>query len=437
MLKSVTYSKVVSSVFLLLCFYYILLVFSTDNNSGKGFWKEINDGWWNDDDINVSLEDSTKIQPIIGGLSGIKLLRYFNDNLDYLNKHIPKHFHPYNNNYNQGNTTNASSNKVVVSSYYDLFWKFILSNKLDTQSMIEVLTRDVDPLNSVHSHNDYWRALPLFDALLHGVNSVEADVWLVEDYDNTTLAVGHNNLYLNPEHKNLKKLYLDPMVYMLNEINHDNNVTYGMFYNSPETTTFLFIDFKSEDSVKTYNVLVESHLSTISRYLTYRRGTPSNDGTIENTIVWKPITIILTGNYPDLHGHEDEMLKPYIFFDIDFDDFTSKEAAIQILKEKRDAVLITSSSMSKLIASCYSNSEDYESYSGIRKLPFYPREMAHFEIRCIKNKINIAHEVNLETRIWGVPEWPIHIRNTLWKQQYNELNSNFLNTNDLDAIIAF
>lgn len=30
----------------------------------------------------------------------------------------------------------------------------------------------------IHSHNDYWRDVPVYEALSHGVRSIEADVWL-------------------------------------------------------------------------------------------------------------------------------------------------------------------------------------------------------------------------------------------------------------------
>lgn len=39
------------------------------------------------------------------------------------------------------------------------------------------LARDI-PSKRIHSHNDYWRDVPLYTALSHGVTSVEADVWL-------------------------------------------------------------------------------------------------------------------------------------------------------------------------------------------------------------------------------------------------------------------
>ncbi|EOD45275.1 putative rrna biogenesis protein [Neofusicoccum parvum UCRNP2] len=38
------------------------------------------------------------------------------------------------------------------------------------------LTRGITPIRC-HSHNDYWRRVPLFDALAAGCTSVEADIW--------------------------------------------------------------------------------------------------------------------------------------------------------------------------------------------------------------------------------------------------------------------
>jgi hypothetical protein len=57
-----------------------------------------------------------------------------------------------------------------------------------------------------HSHNDYWRPHPLFDALSLGFQSVEADVFLVD----STLLVGHEPADLRPD-RTLESLYLDPL----------------------------------------------------------------------------------------------------------------------------------------------------------------------------------------------------------------------------------
>ena len=41
-------------------------------------------------------------------------------------------------------------------------------------------TRDVVPI-PCHSHNDYWRRVPVFDAIHWGCTGIEADVWLFDD----------------------------------------------------------------------------------------------------------------------------------------------------------------------------------------------------------------------------------------------------------------
>lgn len=50
-------------------------------------------------------------------------------------------------------------------------------------------TRDIIPIRC-HSHNDYWRKVPLFSAIRAGCISVEADVWHFKNDD--TLYVGHS-----------------------------------------------------------------------------------------------------------------------------------------------------------------------------------------------------------------------------------------------------
>ena len=44
---------------------------------------------------------------------------------------------------------------------------------------IEELNRDVY-VKPLHSHNDYWRHQPLFDALSVGCVSVESDIWVFD-----------------------------------------------------------------------------------------------------------------------------------------------------------------------------------------------------------------------------------------------------------------
>lgn len=57
-----------------------------------------------------------------------------------------------------------------------------------------------------HSHNDYEQPRPLQDALAHGFDSVEADVWLVDGH----LLVAHEQARIQPS-RTLQSLYLDPL----------------------------------------------------------------------------------------------------------------------------------------------------------------------------------------------------------------------------------
>ena len=75
-------------------------------------------------------------------------------------------------------------------------------------------TQDVLPV-PCHSHNDYWRRVPLFQAIHAGCTSVEADVWLFDDEEE--LFVGHNTASLTPN-RTFTKLYVDPLVELLDKM---------------------------------------------------------------------------------------------------------------------------------------------------------------------------------------------------------------------------
>jgi len=64
----------------------------------------------------------------------------------------------------------------------------------------------VEPLPQAHAHNDYLHVRPLLDALDHGFNSVEADIYLVDG----NLLVAHTARELKAE-RTLEALYLEPL----------------------------------------------------------------------------------------------------------------------------------------------------------------------------------------------------------------------------------
>jgi hypothetical protein len=67
-----------------------------------------------------------------------------------------------------------------------------------------------------HSHNDYWRKAPLFDALQAGCTSIEADIWLANDDEGGQgdLYVGHSKRSLSKK-RTLQSLYIKPLTELL------------------------------------------------------------------------------------------------------------------------------------------------------------------------------------------------------------------------------
>ncbi|HBK88379.1 MAG: phosphatidylinositol-specific phospholipase C/glycerophosphodiester phosphodiesterase family protein [Cyclobacteriaceae bacterium] len=94
--------------------------------------------------------------------------------------------------------------------------------------------------SNAHAHNDYEHTRPLFDALLNGFGSVEADVYLV----NGTLLVSHNTP--GPKAKTLEQLYLRPLDSLI-------QANGGNVYSNFEGPFWLMIDCKT--STGTYEAI--------------------------------------------------------------------------------------------------------------------------------------------------------------------------------------
>lgn len=128
--------------------------------------------------------------------------------------------------------------------------------------------RPAQPLEQGHSHNDYWRSQPLFDALALGFKSVEADIFLVD----TALLVGHERTDLRAA-RTLESLYLAPL----------RQLGTGRYAHPAEL--WLYIDFKTAGPA-TYEQLRR----VLARYEPLL-STPSHA---------RPagVRVILTGGYP-------------------------------------------------------------------------------------------------------------------------------------------
>ncbi|KAL8718508.1 MAG: hypothetical protein Q9225_004357, partial [Loekoesia sp. 1 TL-2023] len=129
-------------------------------------------------------------------------------------------------------------------------------------------SRDIHPI-PCHSHNDYWRRVPLYDALAAGCTGVEADVWFDASLEDD-LFVGHTLKSLTST-RTFKSLYIQPLLTILNNQNapgnfsmprpNDNSTTpsskekIGVFDTSPSTSVTLLIDLKT-DSHTTFPIVL-------------------------------------------------------------------------------------------------------------------------------------------------------------------------------------
>lgn len=348
--------------------------------------------------------DCSKDMPI--HMSGMKLLNYFENNIQKID---------------MMNKKESPVGGILHNSYYENFkYLFTSLSRQTSVTQSEILTRDISPLNYVHSHNDYWRTLPLYDALLHGVNSVEADIWLFKDVQekkDTLLAVGHNQRYLKPEEKNLQTLYIKPLLEILEEINLDPNSENleGVFFNEPEMPLILYIDFKdhSPDNMAAYEELLKQ-LQPLKRYLTTKSDFEKKK--------YKPLIIELTGDYPILTKYDDA-----IFLDSSIIKLYNNEVTFKSP--------IISESFNNLIRFC--NGDENDGRIAMKLLSKKAVSLDDEEIICMSQLIDKAHEQNYKVRIWGVPQFPIYNRNNLWKQQLDVLGVDYLNVDDLDAVVNF
>lgn len=344
------------------------------------------------------------------GITGPRLLRFFQD-------HLLEFEDP------------PADDQKGLSLYYDSLKRYLyevhhgpprpLECRPD-RSTVAKLTRDVQPI-PVHSHNDYWRDLPLFQGIAHGAISTEADVWLYpkpsgEDVpqDDLILVVGHNEVFLDPVHRTLDKLYTGPLADMLDQVNCVQGHKGGVFYDSPEDSLFFYIDFKSQETHLLYRLLMDKYLKPLTDkgYLTYF-------DLESKKLVWNQVTIILTGDFPrDIkvidsgeHGYFNDN-KRYAFQEANILDPTALEA---------NASVVSTSSFSGLLEKCGSDDKTVLSQG----------QLSGSTSKCIKSLIAQSNDAGLKTRIWGVPNWPVNLAVKLWQQQVEELGVDLLNVDDL------
>lgn len=295
-------------------------------------------------------------------------------------------------------------------------------------------TRDVIPM-PCHSHNDYWRRVPLYEAIHYGCMGVEADVWLFDE----ELYVGHTTASLT-KNRTLKSLYVDPLVRILDDMNtkpqygaditsHQIN---GVFEEAPEQTLVLLIDFKM-DGREQFPV-VSSHLQALreKKYLTYFNG---------QKVIPGAITIVATGNAPFGLIIANSTYRD-IFFDAPLDKLTDAPAAPLSSQGISPESLITDSASTtgqgntgidpSLGSSQFSSNNSYYASLNFKRSigSLYRGRLSHAQLKTLRAQIKAAHDKGLKARYWNTPAWPVGLRNHVWKILVEE-GADFLNVDDL------
>lgn len=314
-------------------------------------------------------------------------------------------------------------------------------------------TADIPPV-ACHSHNDYWRPIPVVSAIQAGCTGVEADLWLLGD----ELYVGHSRSSLTAQ-RTFRSLYIEPLLRILDRQNP--NTTFHPSPDSPRTGVFdtnseqnlvLLIEFKT-DGHESWRFVTEQLQPLRSRqYLTYFDG---------HQIVRGPLTVVVTGNAPF-----DKVIENFEYRDMFFDaplqvmggikdsstdekhepvlqniqaeraylDQYAKVATSNTSASKHENSRATPSSLPLTIdPSVYTPSNSYYTSTSFLEtigtpLPF----LSSSQLKKIKAQIAGAHRQGLKTRYWDIPAWPIGLRNYVWEVLVKE-GIDYLNVDDLDG----
>jgi len=250
----------------------------------------------------------------------------------------------------------------------------------------------------VHSHNDYTRRIPLFEALASGCISVEADIHLKRG----DLLIGHSSKDLKRSN-NLHDMYLGPLQRMLESRNAnlsaEDGAWRGIFDADTQQTLVLLVDQKSARS-QTFAEL-NSQLQPLRDldFLTYWNGTDK---------VMRPITIVASGKAP----FDSILALPNNHRDIFYD------APLQFLLSRGDdfstdpPTFNYNTSNSHYASTQFQNAMPYRlSWPG-EPNPC-PSTAAGKDI--CGSQLEQAASRGLVTRYWGAPTSPPNMKDSVWR----------------------
>ena len=301
-------------------------------------------------------------------------------------------------------------------------WEASSFGKNGSTVRAEDITRNVIPLDC-HSHNDYWRRVPLFQALHYGCASVEADIWLTDNRDDSELYVGHSMASLEQDHT-LRSLYLNPLLELLDTTNLNNTLTQikGVFDAAPTQDLVLLIDIKNKAGLSLD--ALSNHLEPFRarNYLTYHNG---------SALIPGPITVVTTGSTPYTSILAQPPKKRDIFFDAPLGALTTPIPPPAEIDSKEFYRKPSQSFQD------YNTTTSLYASASLRHvlgtpLPFlFPWSPTIRQLERIRSATRAAHARGLKVRWWDTPAWP-RSQSWLWDLLVRE-GADVLNVDDLEG----
>lgn len=244
----------------------------------------------------------------------------------------------------------------------------------------KAFSQDFVILTKGHSHNDYTREVPLYDALKYGFTSIEVDVYL----HNGRMVVTHDNKNLE-EKPTIEELYLDPF----REIVRKNG---GTVLPDNPTKLVLMVDLKS-DKVESYQALKKIFARYLDMIEWYKDG-KKVDGAIQ---------VLLTGGPPvDLIEKQQQR---YFYVD----------GAINQWSMHYPASLMPRAS---------TNYRSHFKWNGEGTMPASEEEK-------LRQMIKTAHDNGRKIRFWASPD-----EIAVWKKLLDE-GADWINVDDLKGFSQF
>jgi hypothetical protein len=299
-------------------------------------------------------------------------------------------------------------------------------------------TRDVIPI-PCHSHNDYWRKVPLFSALRAGCTGVEADVWLFDD----ELYVGHNTASLT-RNRTFQSLYVNPLVKILEGQNPTtdfyNETHHGVFDTDPEKSVILLVDLKTSGPETWPYVLRQLQPLRDRGWLTYMEA-----GIVNH----RQVTIVGTGNTPFNLVTENTTYRD-VFFDAPLETMwvpvyaesrMSSSSTLSSLpgidSDEQDTPEQTNIGQGLSGTTAQSNFNQQNSYYasvafGKAVGRIWRGRLSTKQMATIRGQVRGAHRRGLKVRYWDLPSWPIGLRNHVYDVLMRE-GVDVLNVDDLRA----